>query len=110
MAHSNTVADRYGIKFECGPPRLANSALDNLTNLVQVNVPRHYLTEAVGNTDEWFVYVLVAQAAGAEQAPVWRTLKAFFDCVTPHIFPFSLGFFTNGSQSNHKATKPHFSC
>jgi len=60
MAHSNTVADRYGIKFESGPTCLANSALDNLANLVQVNVARHYLTEAVGNTDEWLVYVLVA--------------------------------------------------
>jgi hypothetical protein len=84
MAHSDAVADRYGIKFESNPPCLADSFFNNPGNLIKVDMPRHYLAEAVGNADERFVDVGVIKAAGVEQAPVRRPLEPFFYCIASH--------------------------
>jgi hypothetical protein len=60
MGHSDAVADSYGIKLKGCTAGLANRLFDNPPDLVQMNVPRHYLTKAVGNTDKRPVNILVA--------------------------------------------------
>jgi hypothetical protein len=86
MAHCDAIADRYRIKFERRPACLADCLFDNLSHLIQVNVTRHYLAEAVGNTDERLVYICIAKAAGAEQPSVRRPLKSFFYRIASHLF------------------------
>jgi hypothetical protein len=84
MCHSDTIADRYGIKLKRCSACLANRILDNLSHLIEVNVARHYLTKAVGNTDEGLIYIGISQSAGMKQTPVRRPLETFFNRVTSH--------------------------
>jgi hypothetical protein len=86
MSHSNAVTDRYGIKFKWYPTCLANGLFDDFGYLIQVHVARHYFTEAVGDSDERLVYVLIVEAAGAKQPSVGGSLKTFFNRVASHIF------------------------
>jgi hypothetical protein len=89
MTHSNSIANRYGIKFKSGSTCIPNGLFDNAGDLAQMNMARDYLTEAVGDADEWFVYVLIAKTAGVKQASVRSPLKTFFNCITSHLLPFS---------------------
>jgi hypothetical protein len=89
MTHSNSIANRYGIKFKGSSTCIPNGLFDNAGDLVQMNMSRDYLTETVGYTDEWFVYVLMAETAGVKQASVRSPLKAFFNCITSHLLFFS---------------------
>jgi hypothetical protein len=84
MAHSNSIADSYGIEFKGNAARAANRGLDHLRNLIEVNMTRHYLTKTVGDADEWFVNVDITEPAGAKQTAMRRPLKTFFDCVASH--------------------------
>jgi hypothetical protein len=84
MAHSNTVADRNCVELKRRSARLADGIFDSQSNLIEVDMPRHYLTETIGNTDEWFVDVGIAKTAGVEQAAMRRSLKTFFYRITSH--------------------------
>jgi hypothetical protein len=84
MAHSNTIADCYGVKLKSGAACLANRLFDDLSHFIKVNVTRHYLTKAVGNTDKRLVYIGISQSTGMKQAPVRRPLETFFNRVTSH--------------------------
>jgi hypothetical protein len=84
MAHGNSIADRNSVKFKRSSARAANGCLDHLRNLVEVNVARHYLAEAVGNTDKRLVDVGIAETAGVKQAAMRRPLKILLDCVAFH--------------------------
>jgi hypothetical protein len=89
VAHSNPVADRYRIEFEGSTASLAHGTLNNPRYLVQMNMPGHYITVAVGNTDKWFVNIGVTKTAGVKQTPVRCPLKAFLYRVASHVCPFS---------------------
>jgi hypothetical protein len=84
MCHSDTIADRYSIKFERGAACLANGIFDNLSHLIEVNMSRHYLAKTVGNTDEGLIYIGIGQSAGMKQAPVRRPLETLLNRITSH--------------------------
>jgi hypothetical protein len=84
MAHSNTIADCYGVKLKSGAACLANRLFDDLSHFIKVNVTRHYLTKAVGNTDKRLVYIGISQSTGMKQAPVRRPLETFFNRIASH--------------------------
>jgi hypothetical protein len=84
MAHGNTIANRYCIELKGGPTRLAHSFFDDPADLVEMDVARDYLAETVGNTDERFANVGIADAAGVKQTSVGSTLKASLDCIAAH--------------------------
>ena len=67
-----------------GPARPADGVLDHLGHLVEVNMARHNLAEAVGNADERLIDVGITQTAGAKQTAMRRPLKTLLDCVTFH--------------------------
>jgi hypothetical protein len=78
VASANAVADRYSIKFKRCSVCLTNGLLNNLSHFIKVNVTRHYLTKAVGNTDKRLVYIGISQSTGMKQAPVRRPLETLF--------------------------------
>ena len=82
MTHSNSVADRYRIKFERGSASLANSILNSFRHLIEMNVARNYFAEAVGDADERLVDIAVLKTAGVKQASVRGPLETLFDCIT----------------------------
>jgi len=84
MAHSNAVADGYGIEFERRPAGTADRLFDKPSDLVEMDVARHYLAEAVGNSNKRLVDITIAEAAGVKQTPVWCSLKTFLYCITSH--------------------------
>jgi hypothetical protein len=84
MAHSNAVTDRYCVEFKSSAACRVNSLLHNPANLIQMNMARHYLAEAVGNTDKRLVDVGVTETAGVKQSAMRRPLKTFLDCVAFH--------------------------
>jgi hypothetical protein len=90
MAHGDTVADRNCIEFKWSSAGLANSLLYSCSYLVQMNVARHYLAKAVGDTDERLINIGVTKAAGVKQAPVGSLLKTLFYRVAYHIFFLSV--------------------
>jgi len=49
-----------------------------------VHVAGDYLAETVGNADEGFVNVGVADAYGVQQRPVRRPLETFFNRIASH--------------------------
>ena len=84
MAHSDTITNRYGIKFKSSSTCIPNGLFDNPGNLVQMNVARYYLTEAIGNTDEWFVNIGIVKTAGVKQASVRSPLETFLNRIASH--------------------------
>jgi hypothetical protein len=84
MPHSNTITDRYRIKFERGTAGLADSILNSFCHLIEMNMARHYFTEAVGNSDERLVDIAVLKAARVKQTSVRGPLEALFNCITFH--------------------------
>jgi hypothetical protein len=64
MAHSDSVADGYGIKLEGDAARLAHGLLDNLGHLVEMDVAGNDFAKAVCDGDEWLVDIGFGYAAG----------------------------------------------
>ena len=89
MPHSDTVADGYRVELKGHAACFTNGLLDNLGNLVEMDVARHYLAETVGYADKGFADVSVAYAHGVQQRAVRGTLKAAFYCIASHVcLPF----------------------
>jgi hypothetical protein len=85
----NAITNCYGVEFKRDSAGLANGLLDEQGDLIKMDVARHYFAETVGDADERFVDVGVAEAAGVKQAAMRRSLKTFFYCVTSHNCGFS---------------------
>jgi hypothetical protein len=51
MAHRDTVIDRDGVEFLGNTARSLNLARDHLAQILQVDMPRHELGEAVDHRD-----------------------------------------------------------
>jgi hypothetical protein len=88
MCHSDAVADSNGIKLKGCSADLANRLLDNPPDLIQMNVPRHYLTKAIGDADERLTNVLITQSASVQQTTVGGSLKTFFNRIAYHLLSF----------------------
>jgi hypothetical protein len=84
MAHRNAVADCYSIEFERYATRIADGLLNYFGNLIEVNMARHNLTEAVGNAYKRLLHIGITQTARTHQTPVRGTLKTLFHHITIH--------------------------
>jgi hypothetical protein len=101
MAHRYTVTYGYCVELERHAACLSNGLFDNLCHLVQMNVAGNYLAETVGDADEGFVDVSVANTAGVQQCPVRSPLETAFYCVASHIcLPFFLNRRLTSSGAN----------
>jgi hypothetical protein len=64
MAHRDSVADGYCVELKGHAARFSHGLLDNLRHLVEVDMAGDYLAKAVGDGNEWFVDISVADTAG----------------------------------------------
>ncbi len=66
MPHRDTVIYTNRIKFKRDASIGANFLLDHFSYLVEEKVSRNDFDERVGNTDKWFVEILIFQACCSE--------------------------------------------
>jgi hypothetical protein len=88
MAHRDSVADGYRVELKGHAARLTHGLFDNLGHLVEMDMAGNYLAKAVGDGNEWFVDVSIADTAGVKQPAVRRSLKTALYCVASHLFSF----------------------
>ena len=68
MAHGDAVIDRDGVEFLGDAAGLFDLAGDQLAEVLQVDVARDELGEAVGDGDDGFAEVAILHARRAPQA------------------------------------------
>ena len=61
------------------PPASRMACFDHLGHLVQMNVARNDLAEAVGDADERLVHIRIGQTGCTKQGPVRRPLETLLD-------------------------------
>ncbi len=59
MSHRDTVIHADGIEFKRDTSIGANLLFDHFSYLVEEKVSRNDFDERVGNTDKWFVEILI---------------------------------------------------
>src|SRR5262249_12547790 len=67
VAHRDAVVDRDRVELAPDPARLRDRAGDELPEVLEVDVPRYELGEAVGDRDDRLAEVVVGHAGGAPQ-------------------------------------------
>jgi hypothetical protein len=67
MIHGYPITNTYGIEFKWYTTLAANPFLDCLSNTSQMNVPGHYLIEAIDNSNEGLAEILAANTQCTEQ-------------------------------------------
>ena len=64
MPHGNTVIDGNGIELGGKTAHLLNLSLDNLTNFMQMRMPRHKLGERVDDSDDRLAKLFLFHTCG----------------------------------------------
>ena len=93
MAHGDTVADRDGRKYHRDAPRLGNTHLYGVDNLIQVHMSRHDLIVGTHDSHHGFLHLFLGKSKGVKQAAVRRLLHAAFYIVTSHLSLLLFSFF-----------------
>jgi hypothetical protein len=87
VAHGDAVIDADGVEHEGDAAGLADEALDELADLVEVRVAGDAVDVAVGDGDERLVEIGLGfdHAGGAEEAAVGGAFKALLDGIGAHV-------------------------
>jgi hypothetical protein len=88
MSHRYPVADGYRVELKRHAARFSYGLFDDLRHLVEMDMAGDYLAKTVGDGNEWFVDIGVADTAGVKQPAVRRSLKTALYCVASHLFSF----------------------
>ncbi len=101
VPHGDPVIDTDSIEHEGYATCLAHGLTHDLAKIVKVNVAGDDVYVAVGDGDEGFTHIFIANTRGLEQAAVRCALKTFFDHIAAHNTStcFTLNLHTNSRFS-----------